>query len=199
MNDKFTTKSEKKEPYTIVYFDVMKDLHISYMEYIVLQTMLHFSSKNEYKKGISKISNHLKLSRNTIYKYLKILMLKEHIARFEPKSDTYYLKYDIKERFENGGKLYVKIYHNHRKELKIAIKKYALLYMIYSLSKNLKNRCANAGIKNYCNYINISESHFETVKGQLIKVNLLEQQTTTFLKLNENLFNWFENNKSVQE
>ena len=198
MKDNFTTKSEK-EPYTIVYFDVMKDLHIDYTEYLVLQTMVHFSSKNEYYKGITKISNHLKLSRNTIYKSLKILLLKEHIARFEPKSNTYYLKYDIKERFENGGRLYVKIYHKHRKVLNIAIKKYALLYMIYSLSKNLKNRCANAGIKNYCNYINISESHFDTVKGQLIKANLLEQQTTTFLKLNENLFNWFENNKSVQE
>ena len=198
MKDKFTTKSEKK-PYTIVYFDVMKDLHIDYTEYLVLQTMVHFSSKNVYYKGITKISNHLKLSRNTIYKSLKILLLKEHIARFEPKSNTYYLKYDIKERFENGGRLYVKIYHKHRKILNIAIKKYALLYMIYSLSKNLKNRCANAGIKNYCNYINISESHFDTVKGQLIKANLLEPQTSTLLKLNETLFNWFENNKSVQE
>ncbi|OWP85002.1 hypothetical protein BWK59_02550 [Flavobacterium davisii] len=198
MKNKFTTKSEK-EPYTIVYFDVMKDLHITYMEYIVLQTMLHFSSRNEYKKGVSKISNYLKLSRNTIYKYLKKLILKEHIARFEPKSNTYYLKYDIRERFENRGNLYVKIYHKHRKELNIAIKKYALLYMIYSLSKNLKNRCATAGQEHYCKYINISESHFDTVKSQLTKANLLEQQTTTLLKLNENLFNWFDNNKSVQE
>ncbi len=198
MKDKFTTKNEK-EPYTIVYFDVKQDLQLSFREYIVLQTMLHFSSKNEYKKGITKISNHLKLSRNTIYKSLKILLLKEHIARFEPKSDTYYLKYDVKERFENGGRLYVKIYHNHRKKLNIAIKKYALLFMIYSLSKNLKNRCATAGKEHYCKYINISESHFDTVKGQLTKKNLLEPQTTTLLKLNENLFNWFENNKSVQE
>lgn len=198
MKNKFTTKSEQ-EPYTIVYFDVMKDLHIDYTEYLVLQTMVHFSSKNEYNKGITKISNHLKLSRTTTYKYLKILMLKEHIARFEPKSDTYYLKYDIRERFENGGKLYVKIYHKHRKELNIAIKKYVLLYMIYSHSKNLINRCATAGQEHYCRYINISESHFDTVKGQLIKVNLLEPQTSTFLKLKENLFNWFENNKSVQE
>ncbi len=198
MKNKFTTKSEQ-EPYTIVYFDVMKDLHIDYTEYLILQTMIHFCKRNDYKLNVTEIGNHLKLSRNTIYKYLKILILKEHIVRFEPKSDTYHLKYDVKERFENGGKLYVKIYHKHRKELNIAIKKYALLYMIYSLSKNLKNRCATAGIKNYCNYINISESHFDTVKGQLIEANLLEPQTSTLLKLNENLFNWFENNKSVQE
>ena len=198
MKNKFTTKREQ-EPYTIVYFDVKKDLQIDFTEYFVLQTMVHFSKRKDYKVDVTEIGNHLKLSRNTIYKYLKILILKEHISRFEPKSKTYHLKYDVKERFENGGKLYVKIYHKHRKELNIAIKKYALLYLIYSLSKNLKNKCATAGQEHYCKYINISESHFDTVKGQLIEANLLEPQTSTLLKLNENLFNWFENNKSVQE
>ena len=198
MQDKFTKKC-KEEHYTIVYFDVMKDLQIDFREYVVLQTMLHFSKRNEYNKGILKLSNHLKISRNTVYKALNKLFLKGHISSFEPNSKTINLNSDVRERFEVKGKIYVKIYHNHRKALKLSLKQYVLLYMVYSLSKNRKSRIAIAGRKKYCEYINFSESHFATSKSHFVKAKLLEPLETHFLKLNEDIFNWFENNKSVQE
>jgi DNA-binding transcriptional regulator YhcF (GntR family) len=198
MESKFTKKC-KEEHYTIVYFDVMKDLQIDFREYIVLQTILHFSKKNQYNKGILKLSNHLKVSRNTVYKALNELLKKGHIFSFEPNSKTINLKHDVRERFEMKGKIYVKIYHNHRKELKLSLRQYVLLYMVYSLSKNRKSRIAIAGTKKYCEYINFSESHFATSKSKLIKAKLLEPLKTHFLKLNVDIFNWFENNKSVQE
>jgi predicted transcriptional regulator len=193
------TENASQEHYTIVYFDVMKNMKIDFTEYIVLQTMLHFSKRNEYKKGIPKLSVYLKISRNTIYDAIDKLFLKGHISRGETNSKTYYLNYDVKEQFEDKGNLYVKIYHSHRKALKLSLRQYVLLYMVYSLSKKRKSRIAIAGRNNYCEYINFSESHFATSKSKLIKAKLLEPLETHFLKLNKDVFSWFENNKSVQE
>jgi hypothetical protein len=198
MKDKFTKNSEE-EHYTIVYFDVMKDLQIGFTEYAVLQTMFHFSKRNVCNIEKSNLSRKLFIARNTLNKYLEKLIFKEHISKVETDSKTYYLKYDVKERFENGGKIYVKIYHKHRKELKISIKHYIFLYMIYALSKNKVSRISLASKEYYSEYINTSISNFGTIKCELTKKGFLERQETGFLKLNENIFNWFENNKSVQK
>ncbi len=196
MEDKFTKKC-KEEHYTIVYFDVMKDLQIDFTEYLVLQTMLHFSKRNEYNGGVTKIKNHLKKSRTTITNVIKILIQKEHIIKSENKSKIFNLNYDIKERFETKNGLYAKIYHNHRKELDLIETHYVFLYLVYSLSKNTKNKIALAKKEYMCSHINTSESNYDTIKSELTRKGFLECQLNTTLKLNQTLFEWFENN-SVQ-
>lgn len=192
MESKFTKKG-KKVDYTVVYLDIKKDLQIDFTEYLVLQAMLNFSNKNVYSKGVSKLSTYLKISRNTTYKCLNTLFQKGHITNDDLNSKIYYLKYDIRERFESSDNLYVKIYHEHRKELKLSIKQYVFLYMIYSLSKKV-GKSAIAGKKMYCKNINFSESHFATSKSLLIKYKLLEPQGNLSLKLSEEIFEWFKNN-----
>lgn len=198
MKDKFTKNCEG-EHYTIVYFDVMNDLQIGFTEYIVLQTMLHYSKRNLCNIEKSNLSRKLFIARNTLNKSLNKLVFKEHISKDEIGSKTYYLNPDIRERFECKKGNYVRIYHKHRKELQLSIKQYVFLYLIYTHSKKHKSRIAIAGKSQYCKYINFSESHFATTKSKLMKMSLLEYQETSFLKLNEDVFNWFENKITVQK
>lgn len=193
MEDKFTKKC-KEEHYTIVYFDVLKDLQIDFTEYIVLQTMLHFSNRSAYNKGITKLSSHLNISRNTVYKTLKSLVLKNHIIEVSPKRDIYFLNYDIREKFEIKGLKFVKIYHKNRKHLGISIAQYVLLYMIYSLSKNRKSKIAMVNKTYYQEHTGFSDRYYYNTKNEFIKKNLLDSQENAFLKLNSSVFNWFENN-----
>jgi hypothetical protein len=115
--------------------------------------------------------------------------MKEHITK---DGKTYNLNYDLKERFETSAGVYVQIYHKHRKLLNISVVQYVFLYMIYSLSKNKLNKVAIAGTEYYRKHTNISTRHFYTSINNLTEKNILEPQNNSHLKLNENIFNWFE-------
>ncbi|AWM14643.1 hypothetical protein DI487_12785 [Flavobacterium sediminis] len=195
MDNKFI-KNPVKDNYSILYFEVMKGLEIGFEEYIVLQIMLKFSKRNEIKLDKSLISKTLCISRNTLDKVLVKLISKGHINKVEAQGKAYYISVDVKEKFEIAG-LYVKIYHKHRKLLKLSLKQYAFLYMIYSLSKKYDSKIAIAGKEKYCDFLNISKSHYDTTKGKFKEANLIEPQKNHFLKLNIDVFNWFES-RNVQ-
>lgn len=179
-----------KDYYCIVYFEVMRDLNITFEEYLVLEAMLYRSKKNIYKAPISHLAKHLCFSRASIYQYIKGLIQKDHIKKEVNSSKVFYLTHDIKDRFESHKYKanYIKIYHYKRKELGLSPSQFGFLYLIYSLSK--RNKYPFAGINYYIKHLGISERHYYTSLEKFENKKLIIRKKIRF-KLDRNIYEWF--------
>lgn len=175
----------------------MNDLDINFDEYLILDRMLFTSKSKRYSEGVTALAKHLGYERATIYKYLRSLTSKglvEHSGFAEP----YLLDYKVHESFDKKEGRYIKIYHALRKELNISVKSFVLLYLVYSLSRNVKSKTALAGVKMYCSTAQISESYYNNIKQNFLNRGLLADSGSHHLKLHSHVFDWFNITEQLQ-
>lgn len=188
----------EKNNYCIVYFEVMRDLNVTIEEYLVLEQMLFRSKHNTCKIKISSLADYLCFTRASTYKYIKGLIQKRHVEKEVHSSRVFYIHHDVEDRFKPHDKKYIKIYHKKRKQLGLSPMQFSLLYMIYSLSKNLKNKYATASIDYYRSRLGISIRHYYSSLEKCERNNLIIRKNL-YLKLEGNLFEWFKSKEKVDD
>ena len=163
--------------YTIIYLDLYQKLRLKPKEYIVLSHIVYTSKRNECKNNVTKFSKQLCISRNTIYNILEKLWAERHIKDYHKESKILCLDVDLKNMFDEQREQtrYCKVYHKHKKELKISELDYILLFSIYILSK--KCSFSNAGSNYFINILGIKERNYYLRKERLSKLGLIRQES----------------------
>lgn len=182
--------NKDRENYTIVYYDTLKKMNYNITEYVVFDTLIRFSKKNEFKKPKAFLHQYLHLASNTIETSIDILSKKGYI---EETKKIIYLNYEIVELFSenNANSKFIKIYHKHRFELnKMSLHRYALLYAFYSLS--LRYGHTSAKVKFYQENLGIKERNYHRIKEDFLKNGFIQPHQNNYVKVSPIIKNWFD-------
>lgn len=187
------TKSEQENyGYTLIYYEVLNRFKMDILEYLIIDTMIFKSQKNEYKEGIAYLKKKFSSSENTIKNRIQKLFEKGLIE--EKNGRNYIINTDSKTRMKpEVESKWIVIHHNHRLKLNLSYKGYTLLYLFYSYFKS--NRKVYRGYAQYQNseIYNLSESTFYRHRKELKNNDLIYYSGYIHLLLKENILNWFEN------
>jgi predicted transcriptional regulator len=188
---KYNQNSNEKYNYTILYNEVKRKYNLTNREYLIIKEMFRNSVRNTYAKGINFLSKKFNISTNTIKKYIKSLSEKDFI--WDKSDKNYFLNPSISEMLKPiGDSKWIKIFNEHRLELKLSIEQYSMLYLFYSFSKNRKTKEAYSGYKQYERLFDKSESVFYRVINKLKSSKYITKTRENYIKLDNDLFNWFE-------
>lgn len=184
--------NKDKENYTIVYYWTRKRLQLDLMEYCILDYII-FLNDYGYTKFINKrVYEKFHISKNTLNKCLLTLIKKQYIFPIQKRDELFRVDMEIKENMKEERKKFVIIFHDKRKEYKINGLQFGFLSMVYSLSKNTKNKTAYAGIDLYKKYLFIKsdENYYATIR-KLTDKNLLVKKGISSFQLSDEVFDFF--------
>lgn len=184
--------NKDRENYTIVYYWTRKRLGLKLIEYCILDYIIFLNDYNYKEFNQLKTAKKFHISKNTLKRYLKILVQKQYIKPIEKKGELFKVDDEICEYMRLERKQFIVIFHDKRKELKINDLQFGFLSMVYSLSKNRSNKTANMGIDNYRKYLFIDTvvNFYATVK-KLKRKKLIIKKGISFYKLSDEVFDWF--------
>lgn len=189
MNDRL-----EKQKYTLIYYEWLQKMNYQYTDYVILDTLIRKSKKNEFNKSKAFLHQRLYLARNTINSILRKLKKQGLIEEERPKQII--LNYMAVEDFQEMKKgKYIKIYHKHRKELGLSLKEYSLLYAFYSLSTRQKH--ASAKVKRYEEWLGIKEREYHRIKKKLENAGYILPHKRNKVVVSLELCNWFNSQNEV--
>jgi hypothetical protein len=187
---------QQRQYFTIVYYNLLEQLDYQLREYIVFDTLLRNSKRNEFTDGKQFLYNRLFISRNTLDASLNRLKILNFITSIENKRIL--LNYEISEVFtEIQTSNYSIIYHKHRKDLMLSQKEYCLLYCYYFLSKKYGQSFANA--QKYCNDLGIKQREYFRIKRKLLNANLIICFAKNNVATIETITEWFNSVQAKQD
>jgi len=182
--------------FTMVYYHIKENLNIDFEEYMILDYMVHFSTKNTFNKTIVNLSNRLNLSRGTCYNRIKKLSSKGHITK-DNTTEKYYLHYDIEGEMKNisDDDKFIIIYHQW-KELNVkSLNHYLFIYFVFSHSNN-EDKIATFGKKYICNYLGIKNRNFHSIIETLEDKDILRKAFgKNEYSLSDDVVSWIENKR----
>lgn len=181
--------------FTQVKYKTRIGLNLSFEEYIILDYLVFLNMRKyeifTYKMAIDRFG----YSKNSVKKYIQSLIAKDYILRREDskKKELFKVDYEVMEEMQEKQEIFIIIYHEKKKEHNLIDMQFAFLSMVYSLSKNKKNKVALMGKKRYMENLSIGsdENYYETI-AKLRKKRLLVKKGVSQFSLNDDLFKWFQ-------
>jgi hypothetical protein len=186
-----------------VYYEVLNRLKVDLTEYCILAAMIYKSDENQFTENKSYLWKTLKIDRGTLNNRLGPL-IKRGFIRYEGKN-RFSLDIDLMENFrpenisQDDEKTYAIIFHKHREELSFSFARYALMYMMYSISKDYKSREVFASHEFYKIRIGIKIDQLNKDKAALIKKGILTPVSKGRFHFESEFYNMLEQRRKVMK
>ena len=176
--------------YTTINFDLYNQLRLKLNEYIVLRHLVFLSKRNECENNVIKFARQLCLSRNTVYDILEKLSLENFLKEYKKGNELLYLDLDLKEMFneETERGVYSRVYHKHKKELKLTDIDYIILFSFYRLSIRYPSI---AGFSYFNRMLGIKERNYYRIIKKLSESGLIIHNSNS-TSVTKNMKEWFE-------